>query len=86
MQMEKQIHKREKKLKVKSFFKMFVDEEKERSNIVIHVRFANKKDWYQYFLYCVHGLSHDPLYATPKTVVHQAPLSIVFSRQEYWSG
>lgn len=44
MQMEKQIHKREKKLKVKSFFKMFVDEEKERSNIVIHVRFANKKD------------------------------------------
>ena len=24
--------------------------------------------------------------ATPWTVVHQAPLSLGFSRQEYWSG
>ena len=23
---------------------------------------------------------------TPQTVVHQAPLSMEFSRQEYWSG
>ena len=27
-----------------------------------------------------------PLFATPWTVAHQAPLSIGFSRQEYWSG
>ena len=45
MQMEKKFTKEKKKLKVKSFFKMSVDEEKERSNIVIHVTFANKKDF-----------------------------------------
>ena len=26
------------------------------------------------------------LFATPRTIVHQAPLSMGFSRQEYWSG
>ena len=29
---------------------------------------------------------HVQLFATPRTVAHQAPLSIGFSRQEYWSG
>ena len=35
-----------------------------------------------------HGksLSHVWLLATPRTVAHQAPLSVGFSRQEYWSG
>ena len=32
------------------------------------------------------GFSHFPLFATPWTVAHQAPLSMGFSRQEYWSG
>ena len=27
-----------------------------------------------------------PLFATPWTVAHQAPLSMEFSIQEYWSG
>ena len=31
-------------------------------------------------------LSHDQLFVTPWTVVCQAPLSMGFSRQEYWSG
>ena len=31
-------------------------------------------------------LSHVRLCATPWTVAHQAPLSMGFSRQEYWSG
>ena len=31
-------------------------------------------------------LSHVPLFATPWAVVHQAPLFMEFSRQEYWSG
>ena len=31
-------------------------------------------------------LSHVQLFATPWTVVHQASLSMGFSRQEYWSG
>ena len=26
------------------------------------------------------------LFVTPRTVSHQAPLSMGFSRQEYWSG
>ena len=30
--------------------------------------------------------SHVRLCATPKTAVHQAPSSLVFSRQEHWSG
>ena len=31
-------------------------------------------------------LSHIQLFATPWTVAHQAPLSMGFPRQEYWSG
>ena len=31
-------------------------------------------------------LSHVHLFATPWTVARQAPLSMAFSRQEYWSG
>ena len=34
----------------------------------------------------VKSLSHIRLFATPWTVVHQAPPSMGFSRQEYWSG
>ena len=38
---------------------------------------------------CVHTCSVTkscPTLATPWTVAHQAPLSMGFSRQEYWSG
>ena len=34
----------------------------------------------------VKSLSHVQLFATPWTVAHQAPPSMEFSRQEYWSG
>ena len=34
----------------------------------------------------VHSLSRVRLFATPWTVAYQAPLSMGFSRQEYWSG
>ena len=34
----------------------------------------------------VKALSHVRLFVTPWTVAHQAPLSMGFSRQEYWSG
>ena len=34
----------------------------------------------------VMSLSHVRLFATPWTVAHQAPPSMAFSRQEYWSG
>ena len=38
---------------------------------------------------CVYMLSHFghvQLFVTPWTVAHQVPLSMGFSRQEYWSG
>ena len=37
---------------------------------------------------CVHAqlLSHVQLFASPWTQAHQAPLSLEFPRQEYWSG
>ena len=34
----------------------------------------------------VKSLSRDQLFVTPWTVAYQAPLSMGFSRQEYWSG
>ena len=34
----------------------------------------------------VKSFSRARLFATPWTVAHQAPLSMGFSRQEYWSG
>ena len=39
-------------------------------------------------VYCVRArvLSHALFYATPWTLARQAPLSMGFSRQEYWSG
>ena len=41
-----------------------------------------------FFLHCVKvkSLSRVLLLATPWTAAHQAPLSMGFSRQEYWSG
>ena len=35
---------------------------------------------------CACVLSHVRLFATPWTTAQQAPLSIGFPRQEYWSG
>ena len=42
----------------------------------------------QYVKHCmqVKSLSRVRLFATPWTVAHQAPQSMGFSRQEYWSG
>ena len=37
-------------------------------------------------VYMLSGFSRVPLFATPWTVAHHAPLSMGFSRQEYWSG
>ena len=39
-------------------------------------------------LFCIYSvrLSRVRLFVTPWTVTRQAPLSIEFSRQEYWSG
>ena len=37
-------------------------------------------------LWCAVSLSHVQLLVTTWTVACQAPLSMAFSRQEYWSG
>ena len=37
-------------------------------------------------MHMLHRFSCVQLFATLKTVDHQAPLSVGFSRQEYWSG
>ena len=34
---------------------------------------------------CTQSLSHVQLFVTPWTVAHQAPLSMQFSKQKYWS-
>ena len=34
----------------------------------------------------VYGLSGVRLFAAPQTVAHEAPMSMGFSRQEYWNG
>ena len=41
---------------------------------------------YIYVKVKVKSLSRVQLFATPWTAAHQAPLSMGFSRQEYWSG
>ena len=38
------------------------------------------------FCMCAQSLSHVRLFVTSWTVARQAPLSVGFSRQEYWSG
>ena len=43
-----------------------------------------KKNTYLYV--CAQSLSHVRLSVAPQTVARQAPLSMEFSRQEYWSG
>ena len=42
--------------------------------------------WRGYDYDHVKSLSHVQLFATPWTVIDQAPLSMGFARQEYWSG
>jgi len=41
---------------------------------------------YVFVCVCVCMLNHVQLFALPWTVACQAPLSMGFSRQEYWSG
>ena len=38
------------------------------------------------YTHCAQSLSHSQLFVSPWNVAHQAPLSMEFPRQEYWSG
>ena len=59
-------------------------------NVPVSTVQKNKSVIYIYdwliFLYTKVSLSRVQLFATPWTVGHQAPPSMGFSRQEYWSG
>ena len=52
----------------------------------IRICHTNKFDNLELDVYCGIVLNCILLFATPWTVAHQAPLSMEFSRQEYWSG
>ena len=49
-------------------------------------RFADKQKTYTYSIVIVKSLSRVRLFVTPWTVANQAPPSMGFSRQEYWTG
>ena len=52
-----------------------------------NLRWGETTIWFGWSInLCVRVLSHVWLFVTPWTVTCQAPLSIEFSRQEYWSG
>ena len=55
-----------------------------RRDGVEHEPEESKLDNYPVTLQSVQSLSHVQLFVTPWTVAHQAPLSVGFSRQEYW--
>ena len=53
-----------------------------RSNLTFRL-WEDKRSCFKYVLRC---FSHVQLFETLWMVVHHAPLSMGFSRQEYWSG
>ena len=48
--------------------------------------FSKSISLFLFYMKEVKSLSPVQLFVTPWTVVYQAPLSMGFSRQEYWSG
>ena len=50
---------------------------------MIHLFLAGAYNWLDHVLKL---FSRVLLFATPRTVAHQAPLSMGFFMQEYWSG
>ena len=59
-----------------------VDQEKERVDRV----FRQGEQWVGRDLYSLCLVIRSCLFGTSWSIVHQAPLSMGFSRQEYWSG
>ena len=54
--------------------------------VVVDTLLPSCHDKVFYMCVCVSRFSHVRLFATLWTVAHQAPLSMGFFRQEYWSG
>ena len=53
--------------------------------MIVCFEVLNKYKIMWFIIVVVQLLSHAQIFATPWTVGHQAPLSIRFPRQEYWS-
>ena len=49
-------------------------------------RYPSIMQWCSAFVVVVQSLGHVQSFTAPWTVAHQAPLSMGFPRQEYWSG
>ena len=52
----------------------------------VHTHIHRDEHVYTYIIYGSLVAKSCPTFATPWTVARQAPLSMGFSRQEYWSG
>ena len=75
-----------KKIKINNWPTYFSPKKQNRNLPHFHVRLTTIC-FYQSLCACVvRHFSHDRLFATPWTVACQAPLSMGFSSQEYWSG
>ena len=59
---------------------MYLNLRDQQLKIIMHTQ------THMYIFVVPQSLSHVQLFATPWTVAHQAPLSMEFFRQEYWSG
>ena len=57
----------------------------EMNPIILHITNIQRRK-YESLSMKVKSLSHVRLFATPWTVAYQAPLSMGFSRHQYWSG
>ena len=57
-----------------------------RVDLQCYVSFCCMARWISFLYSCAQSLSCDRLFVTPRTAACQAPLSMGFSGQEYWSG
>ena len=79
-------------LKVKTFLLRTSASQKDRIGRVLRTSFFNslifqvRKQTFRGNCLKLKSLSRVRLFATPWMIAHQAPLSMGFSRQEYWSG
>ena len=55
-------------------------------SILLPLPLSNQKSVLYTVEYCVQSLSRVQLFVMARTVAQQAPLSMEFSRQDYWSG
>ena len=57
-----------------------------KQNQVERRKICKKYQWFTWYVCVLSHFSYVQLFVTPWTVAHQAPLSMGFSRQGYWSG